>query len=147
MDPMLGGQPIRSDFIKPSDNHVRVFLKDLYMQKDTLFIRYEIRNNTGNVYVPGVARVSVLSGVHSSQSLVGRENSQLNETEARKLTAKNWISLPVVDEKLRSTKLGPGEETVGVVAIKLSPSPRESQVLVIDFSRDGCWPVSATLVL
>ena len=50
---------------RPSGHGVDVFLKDLFEQNDTLFIRYEIRNNSNNVYVPGLPRVFALNGVHS----------------------------------------------------------------------------------
>ncbi len=145
--PMLGGRPVHSESVKASGHGVDVFLKDLFEQKDTLFIRYEIRNNSNSVYVPGIPRVFALSGVHSSQSLVGRENSQLSETEAQRLKADGQAPLPVVDGKLRSTQLAPGEETVGVVEIKLPPSSQKASALRIDFSQDGRGPVAAMLVL
>ena len=145
--PMLGGRPVRSELIKPSTHGVDVFLKDLFEQSDTLFIRYEIRNNTKGVYVPGNPRVFALNGVQSPESLVGRENSQLSEPEALRLKAKSQLPLTVVDGKLRSTQLAPGEESVGVVEIKLPPSGQKASVLRIDFSQDGRGPVTATLVL
>jgi hypothetical protein len=145
--PMLGGRPVHSESVKPSKWRVDVVLKGLFEQKDTLFIRYEIRNNSNGVYVPGIPRVFALNGVHSPRSLVGRENSQLSETEAQRLKANGQSPLPVVDGKLRSTQLAPGEETVGVVEIKLPPSSPKASALRIDFSQDGHGPVGATLVL
>jgi hypothetical protein len=145
--PMLGGRPVHSEFVRPSGHGVDVFLKDLFEQNDTLFIRYEIRNNSNGVYVPGIPRVFALSGVHSPQSLVGRENSQLSEAEAQRLKADGQAPLPVIDGKLRSTQLAPGEETVGVVEIMLPPSVQKASALRIDFSQDGRGPVAATLVL
>ena len=145
--PMLGGRPVHSELVRPSGHGVDVFLKDLFEQNGTLFIRYQIRNNSNNVYVPGLPRVFALSGVHSSQSLVGRENSQLSGAEAQRLKADGQAPLPVVDGKLRSARLAPGEETVGVVEVKLPPSSPKASALRIDFSQDGRGPVAATLVL
>jgi hypothetical protein len=145
--PMLGGRPVHTESVKPSEHRVDVFLKDLLEQNNTLFIRYEIRNNSNSVYMPGIPRVFALNGVHSHQSLVGRENSQLSEAEAQKLWAQKEMPLAVVDGKLRSTQLAPGEDTVGVVEIKLPPSSPKASVLRIDFSQDGRGPVAATLVL
>jgi hypothetical protein len=88
-----------------------------------------------------------LNGVHSSQTLVGRENSQLSEAEAQKLWAQKQMPLAILDGKLRSAQLGPGEETVGVVEIKLPPASQKANVLRIDFSQDARGPVAATLVL
>jgi len=145
--PMLGGRPVHSESVRPSERRVDVFLKDLFEQNDTLFIRYEIRNNSNSVYVPGIPKVFALNGVHSPQSLVGRANSQLSEAEAQRLKADGQAPLPVIDGKLRSTQLAPGEETVGVVQIKLPPSSPKASVLRIDFSQDGRGPVAAMLVL
>ena len=145
--PMLGGRPVHSESVKASGHGVDVSLKDVFEQNDTLFIRYEIRNNSNGVYVPGIPRVFALNGVHSPRSLVGRENSQLSETEAQRLKANGQSPLPVVDGTLRSTQLAPGEETVGVVEIKLPPSSPKASALRIDFSQDGHGPVAATLVL
>jgi len=145
--PMLGGRPVHSELVRPSGHGVDVFLKDLFEQNGTLFIRYQIRNNSNNVYVPGLPRVFALNGVHSSQSLVGRENSQLSEAEAQRLKADGQAPLPVVDGKLRSARLAPGEETVGVVEVKLPSSSPKASALRIDFSQDGRGPVAATLVL
>jgi hypothetical protein len=145
--PMLGGRPVHSESVKPSERRVDVVLKDLFEQNGTLFIRYEIRNNSNAVYIPGIPRVIALNGVHSSQTLVGRENSQLSEAEAQKLWAQKQMPLAILDGKLRSTQLAPGEETVGVVEIKLPPSSPKASALRIDFSQDGHGPVGATLVL
>jgi len=145
--PMLGGRPVRSESVKASGHGVEVFLKDLFQQNDTLFIRYEIRNNTDDVYVPGAPKVSALNVVRSPQSLVGRGNSQLSEAEAQRLKADGQALLPVIDGKLRSTQLAPGEETVGVVEVKLPPPSQKASVLRIDFSQDGRGSVAATLVL
>jgi hypothetical protein len=145
--PMLGGRPVHSESVKACGHGVDVFLKDLFEQNDTLFIRYEIRNNSSDVYVPGVPRVFALSGVRSPRTLVGRENSQLSEAEAQRLKANGQVPLPVVDGKLRSTQLAPGEATVGVVGIKLPPPSQKACVLRIDFSPDRRAPVTATLVL
>jgi hypothetical protein len=145
--PLLGGRPVHSELVKPSEHRVDVSLKDLFEQNDTLFIRYEIRNNSHGVYIPGIPRVIALNGVHSSQTLVGRDNSQLSEAEAQKLKAQKQIPLAILDGKLRSTQLAPGEATVGVVGIKLPPSSKKACALRIDFSPDGRAPVTATLVL
>ena len=65
----------------------------------------------------------------------------------KRLKADGQAPLPVVDGKLRSARLAPGEETVGVVEVKLPPSSPKASALRIDFSQDGRGPVAATLVL
>lgn len=147
VQPMLGGQPVHDAQVKPAEHRVNVFLKDLFEQDGTLYIRYEIRNDTGKVYVPGTPKVYLLNGVHSSQSLVGRGNTQLGEDEVRKLRFQGLTPVPVLDEKMRSPKISPDQETVGVVGIKLPQSSSTPHVLSIQFSYDGRGVVGATLVL
>jgi hypothetical protein len=147
IESMLRGQPIHDELLKPAEHRVNVFLKDLFEQNGTLYIRYEIRNDTGKAYVPSTPKVYLLNGVHSSQSLVGRENTQLGAEEVRKLKYQSWTPVPVVDEKLRSAKVSPDQETVGVVGIRVPRASTMPQVLSIQFSFDGRGAVGATLVL
>ena len=79
--------------------------------------------------------------------LAGQENLQLSDIEVMKLRAKNQSPLEVVSEKLLLTKLNPGQETVGVVGIKLTSSSAEPRVLRIEFPSDGRGAVGAGLVL
>ena len=79
--------------------------------------------------------------------LAGSGAAKLSEAEAQKLWAQKQMPLAILDGKLRSAQLGPGEETVGVVEIKLPSSSPKARALRIDFSQDGRGPVAATLVL
>jgi len=145
--PMLGGQPVRSEFLKPSAHGVDIFLKDLFEQKGTLYIRFEIRNNSASAYTPGQPRVATLEGIRSAASLTGRDDWQLSDSEVHKLKASGQLPLTIVDGRLRASTLAPGESTVGVVGVKLQPSSQKARVLRIDFASDGHSPVTASLVL
>jgi hypothetical protein len=147
IDPMVEGRPVHSEFLKSSGHGVDVLVRDLVEQNDTLFIRYEIRNTSADVYVPGVPHVFALSGVRSPVSLIDRHASQLSTEEAKKLNANDQKLLPIVEEKLRSSTVASGAETIGVVAVKLPVSAQKPSVLRIDFSPTGRGRVSATLVL
>jgi hypothetical protein len=144
---MLRGQPIHDEQLKPAEHRVNVFLKDLFEQNGTIYIRYEIRNQTGKAYEPGTPKVYLLNGVRSSQSLVGRENTQLCAEEVRKLRFQGYAPVRVMDAEMRSVKLSPDQETVGVVGVKVPRPSAMPQVLSIQFSFDGRGVVGATLVL
>lgn len=144
---MLQSQPIHDEVLKPAEHRVNVFLKDLFEQNGTLYIRYEIRNDTGEAYVPRTPKVYLLNGVRSSQSLVGRENTQLGAEEVRRLKFQGWTSVPVLNEKIRSANLSPDQETVGVVSVKMPTRSTTPQVLSIQFPFDGRGVVGATFVL
>ena len=144
---MLGGRPVSTERLRPSRHRVNVWLKDLFEQQDTLFIRYKLHNDTNEVYEARTPSIFLLGGLPHLRFLAGQENLQLSDIEVMKLRAKNQSPLEVVSEKLLLTKLNPGQETVGVVGIKLTSSSAEPRVLRIEFPNDGRGAVGAGLVL
>lgn len=147
MNSMLEGRPVQDEQLKPMKNRVNVAINNLFEQKGMLFIRYEIRNDTRGPYYSRTPKVVLLIGAHSSQSLVGREDAQLSEREAKRLSYRAWIPLQVVGGKIRATQIAPGDATSGVVEVRLAPSPQEPRVLRFEFGTDGKGVVTATLVL
>ena len=144
---MLEGRPVQDEQVKPVKNRVNVTINDVFEQKGTLFIRYEIRNDTRGAYYPRAAKVVFLAGARSSQSLVGREDTQLSEREAERLTFRAWTPLQVVGGKTQAAKIAPGEATSGVLEVRLAHFPQEPRVLRFEFGPDGRGVVTATLVL
>jgi hypothetical protein len=147
MNSMLEGRPVRDEQLKPVKDRVNVTINGLSEQEDVLYIRYEIRNDTRGAYCPRAPKVMLLSGARSSQSLVGREDTQLSERESERLTFRAWTQLQVVGGKTQATKVAPGEATSGVVEVRLAPSLQAPKVLRFVFGADGTGVVTATLVL
>ena len=144
---LLKSMPVTDEQQKPVTNRVNVRISDLFEQKGMLFIRYAIRNDTHGAYYPRAPKVMLLSGAHSSQSLVGREETQLSEREAERLTFRGWTPLQVVGGKTQAAKIAPGGATSGVVEVRLAHFPQEPRVLRFEFGSDGKGIVTATLVL
>ena len=144
---LLHVQPVRDDQPRPEDNQVHVSVNDVFEQKGVLYFRYEIFNNTRGAYLSRTPTVLLLSSVHSSQSLFGRSNSQLSDRESKRLRVKAWVPLQVVDGKLRSISVAPGQDAAGVVAVRFTPSGVMPQVVRFEFPPDGRGAVTATLVL
>ena len=147
MNSMLEGRPVQNQQLKPVNERVNVTISDLFEQKGTLFIRYEIRNDTRGAYYLRAPKVMLLSGARSFQSLVGREDTQLSEREAERLTYRAWNPLQVVGGKTQAAEIVPGEATSGVVEVRLAASPQTLRVLRFEFGSDGRGIVTATLVL
>jgi hypothetical protein len=147
MNSMLEGRPVQDEQFKPVKDRVNVTINGLSEQKDVIYIRYEIRNDTRGAYCPRAPRVMLLSGARSSQSLVGREDTQLSERESERLTFRDWTQLQVVGGKTQATKVAPGEATSGVVEVRLAPSLQAPRVLRFEFGQDGRGVVTTTLVL
>ena len=143
---MLKDRTVQDEQLKPVKNRVNVTINDLFEQKGRLFIRYEVRNDMrGDIIL--VRRSMFFSGARLSQSLVGRENTQLSEREAERLTYRAWTPLQVVGGKTRAAKIGPGEATSGVVEVRFAAPPQAPRVLRFEFASDGRGVVTATLVL
>src|SRR2546425_220796 len=60
VDLMLGGRPVSTERLRPSRHRVNVWLKDLFEQQDTLFIRYELHNDTNDVYETRTPKIFLL---------------------------------------------------------------------------------------
>jgi Conjugal transfer protein len=147
MNSILEGRPVQDEQLKPVKDRVNVTINELWEQKDVLYIRYEIRNDTRGAYCPRAPKVMLLSGARSSQSLVGREDTQLSAREADRLTFRAWAQLQVVGGKTQSAKVAPSATTSGVVEVRLAPSFQEPRVLRFEFGPDGRGVVTTTLVL
>jgi hypothetical protein len=147
MNSILEGRPVQDEQLKPVKDRVNVTINDLSEQKDVIYIRYEIRNDTRGTYYPRAPKVMLLSGARSSQSLVGREDTQLSVREAERLTFRAWTPLQVVGAKTQAAKIVHGEGTSGVVEVRLAPSSQAPKVLRFEFGQDGRGVITTTLVL
>ena len=147
MNSMLEGRPVQNEQPKPVKDRVNVTINALFEQNSMLYVRYEIRNDSRGAYIPGAPKVMLLSGVRSYESLVGRENTQLSEREAERLTFRAWTPLRVLRGKSQAAKIVPGEAASGVVEVRLAASPQGPRVLRFEFGPDGRGLVTATLVL
>jgi hypothetical protein len=146
-DAVLGGQPVRMDRFKEPKNRVIVLLKDTFRQDNELLVRYAVVNNSKETYDAGRPRVFRLVA-QDSQRLYRRANSQLTDDEAEGLDGREEHPVEVLDTRLRSARVEPGQETVGVVGLNL-PAARAGgpTVLRLTFPDDGKGPITATLVL
>ena len=144
---LLGGQPIRMDRFKEPKKRVIVLLKDTFRRENQLFIRYSVQNDSKEVYDPGKPQVFRLE-VPQSVRLHRLSNHQLRDDEAEQFENTRENPVEVVDAHLRFARVEPGEETVGVVGVKLPEAKSDApQVLRLVFPADGSGPISATLVL
>jgi hypothetical protein len=141
---LLAGKPIRMESARSGKNRVEVVIHDLYERDGRVLVRYAIRNQGDQAYVVHTPSVYVLTGAHYSRSLYSLANSQLGDQEAH-LTNEGRTRVPVLDSRVQSSRVEPGHEAVGVVAVSL-PSSAEPTVLRFEFSNDERGPVAAVLV-
>jgi len=146
-DALLGGRPVRLDRFKEPKNRVIVLLKDTFRRDNELFVRYAVRNDSKQFYDPGKPQAFTLHAAQSRQ-LYRRVNSQVAEGEVKGLEGAEEHPAEVLDAGVRSTRVAPGQETVGVVGVNL-PAPKNGAptVLRLTFANDSKGPITATLVL
>jgi hypothetical protein len=145
VDMLLAGKPIRLEAAKPSKRRVEVVFHDLYEKKGRVLIRYSVQNHGNHIYEVTTPQVYELTGARYPQSLYGLVNSQLGDRESARLTVRQQTPVSVLEGRVQSSHLAPGQETVGVVALRLPPNT-EPTVLRFDFANNDQDPVTAVLV-
>jgi hypothetical protein len=145
---LLNGKPIRADGLKTPKNRVVVLLKDTFQgEANELFIRYVVRNGTRETYTLSTPQVVAINVDDSSHAVDRLSNSQLRESAATRIKVTDEGPVDVVSAKLRSVRVGPGQETVGVVSVRLPVRKNGPTVLRFVFPGDGKGQPIATLVL
>ena len=142
---LLTGKAVRLESAKSSHTPVEVTICDLYERDGRLLVRYAVRNRGRHVYEMSAPKVFELTGVRYPRSLYPLLDSQLGDHESSQVTAKQQIPVPVLENHFQTEHLAPGEESVGVVAVRV-PSRTEPTILRFQFPDDDKQQISALLV-
>lgn len=142
---LLAGKPVRLESAKPTKKPVEVVIRDLYERDDRVLVRYAVRNRGAHAYDVSTPQVYALTGARYPQSLYSLVDSQLGDREAARLTIKQETPVPVLEGHLQSSHLAPGQESIGVVAVRL-PTSTEPTVLRFQFADDDRERIAAFLV-
>ena len=143
----IEAKPVRLYGPIQEKNRVVVYLTDLLDHDGQVFVRYTIRNHTKKVYVPGAPQVVALKTPSYRESLYPLSNSQLSPDAAARLNCTGETSIEVAKSEIRSSRIEPGQETTGIVAIKLPAPHTKPTVLRLVFLADAKGPINVTLVL
>jgi hypothetical protein len=145
---LLDSKPIRTDGMKMPKDRVVVILKDTFHgEGNELFIRYAVRNGTQEAYTLSTPQVIAINVSASSRGLDRLSNSQLRESAAARIKVSGERPVEVVSGNSRSARLGPGQETVGLVGVKLPASKNGPTVLRLMFPKDEKGQPTASVVL
>jgi len=142
---LLAGKPVRLESAKPTKKPVEVVIRDLYEGEGRVLVRYAVRNRGTRVYDVTTPQVYALTGARYPQSLYSLVDSQLGDQEATRLTSKQETPVAVLEGHLQSSHLEPGQESLGVVAVRL-PSTTEPTVLRFQFAKADREQIAAFLV-
>jgi hypothetical protein len=144
---LIDAKPVRLYGSISEKNRVAVYLTDLLEHHGQVFIRFTIRNQTEEAYVPGAPQVVALNAPRYHESLYALSNSQLSSDNAARLKCNGETAVEVAKDEIRSQRIQPGQETTGIVAIKLPPMRAKPTVLRLVFLGSPKGPINATLVL
>lgn len=144
---LITARPIQLLGRIPDKNRVALYLTDSLERDGKVFIRYTIRNGTKKAYAPGRPQVWTLDTPRYRVSLYTLSNSQLSAGQAARLKWKGEIALEIAQSEVKSQRIEPGQETTGIVAIKLASTPNDPKVLRVIFLAGPKGPIAATLVL
>jgi Conjugal transfer protein len=144
---LLGGKPVRLASYKRGKNRVQLQVKDLFRQADRLYIRYTVDNTTKRAYEVGKPRVLFLQVPQVPAPLTGRREWQLTDSEAERIESQGQRPLEIIDQELRSARVEPGQETVGVVGVRLPSGSRGPFVIRLVLPNYEQGEVTATVVL
>jgi hypothetical protein len=143
---LLDRKPVRTDRVKNGKSRVGVLLTETFQFRNQLFIRFAIRNDSKKPYAPGTPQVVAVIPGRFRESLPSLSNVQLGEKDAARLKTNGQFPVEVVVREVRSAKLEPGQETVGVVGIKLPEDVPNPLVLRLMFGPGSGGSVTATMV-
>jgi hypothetical protein len=143
---LVDSKPVRTDRVRLRKDRVGVLLTETFQFKDQLFIRFVVRNEGKKPYAPGTPQVVAVISGRFRQSLYGLSNVQLGEKDAARLKTNGQSPLEVVAHEIRSTRLELGQETIGVVGVKLPGGYETPLVVRLIFPAGPAGPVTAVLV-
>jgi hypothetical protein len=146
MEILLSGKPVRLDQSKRGKNKIEVVFRDVVPDGDRIFLRYAIRNQGTRPYMGRTPVVVSLNVKDLPEGLTGITTSQLSEQQAAHLKSSGQVPVEVVDGHIRTERLEPGQETQGIIEVKL-PTMTGRRVLRFYFPADAKSQISATLVL
>ena len=144
---LLGGQPVRITSFKTEKNRVQLLIKDLFQSHDRLYIRYVIVNSKESIYKTGKPEVFSLTAPLGPKRILDRRISQLTRGEAKQIASAGQTPVEVVDQDVRARKVGPDQQTVGVVGIRTPPAGNAPLVFRLVLQGNAHEQVDALLVL
>lgn len=131
------------------DTHgrVEIALRDLYRERNRIYLRYTILNHSPHDYLPTRPAAWRLTGVRSPQSLIPFRERQIGERIVRSLKARSSTPLDVIDAS-KFSMVGTGNHGSGWLVIDETNEPvADVSLLRIEFAADVKGTVEAVLVL
>jgi hypothetical protein len=143
---LVASRPVRVTGSIQEKNRVAVYLRNLLEQDGKFLIQYSIRNQTKDVYTAEIPHVVALNRPRYYQSLYSLTDCQLGSNEAARIKSSGQTALNVENGQTSPSRIAPGQEAIGIIALNLPPGHTRPTVLRVVFPGLGPTPVTATLV-
>ena len=123
-DLLVRAQPVEWN-VKESRRGSHLRISDVYRCQDSLFLRYEVRNNSSaNLNVEKAPVVTAASVSH----LLANKPVQLTPDKAATITT--GAPLPLIADRASASLLAPGQTSRGIIGVHIPPSPTPLAVRV-----------------
>lgn len=132
---------------RDTTGRVEIALRDLYRERNRLYVRYAVINHSGHEYLPTRPEAWRLARVRSSQSLVPFDGYQLGDRIVRSLKAADTSRLDVI-ETSEIAPVAAGGHALGWLAVSApEASADDNSVIRLEFAADAKGTVKALMVL
>ena len=123
-DLLVRAQPVEWNAKQPKHGS-HLLISDVYRCQDSLFLRYEVRNNgTANLKVDETPVVTAASLSH----VLATKPVQLTPEKAAAITT--GAPLPLIADRASASMLAPGQTSRGVIGVHIPPGPTPLAVRV-----------------
>jgi hypothetical protein len=143
----LKGTPVRTKTYKTGKNRVQVMFKDIFNQDGRLYVRYVVENSTKRVYDLRPPQVFMVELPRGPKTLLEQHNLQLTDSQAGKIVGARQVPLELLLQESQSVQVKPGDETVGIIEIKVPSAGQRATVLRLVLPDSSQRPIMATLLL
>ncbi len=130
---LLDAHGIDSNSFKPTKGAISIRVEQVFRTNDTAYIYFKVDNQSKLPFRTTQPSVNQLEAAHSSISLLGLVNHQLNSDLLARVGPTKANSVTVAYAAFEGRDLSPGMQKSGVVAIQLTPaSPTILQLVIAD---------------
>ena len=141
------GTPVRTKTYKAGRNRVQLVFKDIFNQDGRLYIRYVVENSTKHIYDVKSPQVFMVESPRGPKTLLEQHNLQLTDSEAGKIVGARQVPLELLFQESQSAQVQPGEESVGIIEVKVPSVGQRATVLRLALPDSSQRPIMATLLL
>jgi len=133
---LSGVRRIDQSYIKPGKDAIAVRVEHVLRTSETLYIYFTVENQSKQPFRMIQPAIYRLEPGHSSISLLGLVNRQMDANLMARVGSTKYVSVPVSYAEFQPGDVSAGTQKAGVIAIQLAPtSPTILQLVFTDSLR------------